>query len=192
MFDHCDANTMAIVDAAFAEARQLGHNYLGTEHVVVAISYNRTLLPPLVADLLPSADHLRAARMAAEIGAPAPRDADLLRAVGVDLNEVRAAVRRTFGDDAVDEIRRRWVHQPWHPGRRPLRRCTSMLAGFMGMAPRLKLAFECARRRADGAGVFIDPSGLLLAMIDVEDAMSNQLLIDSGVDLAALRQRLAG
>ena len=190
MFEHCADDTMTIVDAAFGEARQLGHNYLGTEHLLVAFSRHRDLLPAAVGELLPGADDLRE-RLVGEIGAPVHRDADLLRTVGVDLDEVRGAVRRTFGDDAVDRLGRGRVRQPWQPWRRPTRRCTSLLAGSMGMAPRAKQAFEFARRHTDGSNRGIDPSRLLLGMIDVEDAMSNRLLIQAGVDPTALRHRLA-
>lgn len=190
MFKGCEENTLTIVDAAFGEARQLGHGYLGTEHLLVALSRHHDLLPATVAELLPDADDLLA-KVVGEIGAPAHRDADLLRTVGVDIDEVRAAVRRTFGDDAVDRLGRRRVRHPWQPWRRPSRRCTSLLAGSMGMAPRAKQAFEFAHRHSDPADGGIDPARLLLGMIDVEDAMSNRLLIQSGVDPATLRQRLA-
>lgn len=190
VFECCDKNTMTIVDAAFGEARELGHHYLGTEHLLVAFSRHSELLPATVAELLPAADDLLAI-VVREIGPPPPRDDDLLRTVGVDLDEVRAAVRRTFGDDAFDRLGRRRVHQPWQPWRRPSRRCASLLAGSMAMAPRAKQAFEFAHRLTDRPDRGIDPARLLLGMIDVEDAMSNRILIQVGVDPAALRRCLA-
>jgi Clp amino terminal domain, pathogenicity island component len=191
VFDRCDEHTTVIVKTAVAEAGRLGHNHVGTEHLLVALSRHRNLLPAPVADLLPPADDLLA-RVVGEAGAAAGRDAELLRVVGIELDQVRAAVRRTFGDDAVDQLGRRRVHQPWQPWRRPSRRCTSLLAGSLTMAPRVKQAFELARRHADDADGVIRPAGLLLGMIDVEDAISNRLLIESGVDPATLRRRLAG
>jgi ATP-dependent Clp protease ATP-binding subunit ClpA len=190
VFDRCDEDTTAIIEAAIVEAGQLGHNYLGTEHLLIAFGRHRDLLPDEVADLLPTAAEVRD-RVAGEIGVPGQRDAELLRTVGVDLDEVRAAVRRTFGDHAVDEFGRRRVHQPWQPWRRPSRRCTSLLAGTMSIAPRLKQAFEYARRAAGRAAGAIRPSDLLLGMIDVEDATSNRILSAAGVDPSTLRRLLA-
>lgn len=189
MFDQVDADTRTVIQTALVEARQLGHRWLGTEHLLVACSLHRDLLPATVADVLPSPEALRS-QVVGEIG-PAPRDADLLRAVGIDLEEVRAAVRRTFGNAAVDQLGRRRVHQPWQPWRRPSRRCTSLLAGMMSVAPRVKQALELAGRGAHAANATISPARLLLGMIDVADALSNRLLVEAGVDLADLRERLA-
>ena len=37
MFERCDQDTMAVFNTALAEARRLGHNYVGTEHVLLAL-----------------------------------------------------------------------------------------------------------------------------------------------------------
>ncbi len=192
MFDRCDVDTMRVVDSAFNAARALGHNYVGTEHLLLALAERRDLLPPRVRSLLPQIETVRS-RIASVIGEPLGRDAELLRTVGVDLDEVRSAVRRTFGDEAIDRLGRRWVHQPWQPWRRPSRRCTSLLAGTMTVAPRVKQAFEGARRDADRRRRrWIDPAGLLLGMVEVEDALANRLLRDSGVDPQEIRDVLIG
>lgn len=187
MFDRCDANTMRVVDAAITAARELGHNYIGSEHVLLGFATNREVLPPAVASMLPEPDRIRSA-IASMVGEPDRRDADVLRSVGIELDEVRSAVRRTFGDDVMERLGRRRVHQPWQPWRRPSRRCTSLLAGSMGMAPRLKRAFEGARHEADRRDQrSIEPTMLLLAVIDVEDALANRLLEAHHVDLRELR-----
>ena len=38
----------------------------------------------------------------------------------------------------------------------------------------------------------IDPAGLLLAIVDVEDALSNRLLQDVGLDVFEIRRALLG
>lgn len=189
MFDHCDPNTMTVVETAFEQARSFGHNYLGTEHLLLALVLHRDLLPETIEALLPDADVLTS-KLSAYLGdPPRPRDAELLKVVGIDLDEVRSAVRRTFGSDALDRLRRRRVHQPWQPWRRPSRRCTSLLAGSMSVAPRVKQAFEHARRDIARRQLdLIAPLTLLLGMVDVEDAISNRLLRDAGIDPAALRR----
>jgi ATP-dependent Clp protease ATP-binding subunit ClpA len=190
MFEHCDRDTMTIIDAAFDEARCLGHNYLGTEHLLLALTERRLLADP-VASLLPSAQTVRAAILGS-VGRPPEGPAELLKRVGVDLEAVRLAVRRTFGDEALERLGRP-VHQPWQPWRRPSRRCTSLLAGAMGVAPRVKQAFEHAQRHAAlrGSG-WISPAGLLLGMIEVEDALSNRVLRDAGIEPDQIRRLLTG
>lgn len=188
MFEHCDANTRTIIDAAPGESRRLGHNYLGTEHLLLGFAQHSHLLPEPVGSLLPDVAAVRSA-LSAVLGRPPRRDAELLTTVGVDLDAVRSAVRRTFGDEAIERLGRP-VHQPWQPWRRPSRRCTSLLAGTMSVAPRVKQALERARRDADRRRRPIDPAGVLGGMIDVEDALSNRLLRETGVDPDDLRQRL--
>jgi hypothetical protein len=189
VFDRCDPNTMTVVDTALQQARELGHNYVGTEHLLLALVRHRDLLPTLVGALLPGAEDVML-RLAEVMGEPPrPPDTELLKLVGIDLEEVRASVRRTFGDDALDRLSRRRVRQPWQPWRRPSRRCTSLLAGSMSAARRFKEAFERARRDSDRRRrELIDPVTLLLGMIEVEDAMSNRLLRDTGVDPDVVRQ----
>lgn len=190
MFDRCDTDTRSIIDAALSESRRRGHSWLGTEHVLLALAQRRELLDPEVAAILPDAGTVAAA-LDAVLDGPPRRDADLLGAVGIDLESVRSSVRRTVGDSALEDLGRRRVHQPWQPWRRPTRRCMSILAGSMSTAPRLKQAFEQARRDADRRNrATIDPAGLLLGMVEVEDAMANRILHRVGVDPELLRQSL--
>jgi ATP-dependent Clp protease ATP-binding subunit ClpA len=61
----------------------------------------------------------------------------------------------------------------------------------MGIAPRLKRSFERARRHADRRGSqLIDPTALLLGMLDVEGAMSNKMLRELGREPDELRRAL--
>jgi ATP-dependent Clp protease ATP-binding subunit ClpA len=191
VFEHFDENTMAVFNTALAEARRLGHSYAGTEHLLLALMRQREFLPDRVAALLPRDAKAVTAALGGALDGPPGRDAELLRTLGIDLDEVRSSVRQTFGDDAVERLGRGRVHQPWQPWRRPSRRCISLLAGGMGFAPRVKQAFEHARRDADRRRrATIDPAGLLLGMVEVEDALSNQLLRDAGVDPCQVRQVL--
>jgi ATP-dependent Clp protease ATP-binding subunit ClpA len=190
VFERCDENTLAVFNTALAEARSMGHNYVGTEHLLLALMRHREFLPGAVAALLPRDVRVVTAALERVLDGPPPRDAELLRTLGIDLDEVRSAVRQTFGDDALERLRRP-VHQPWQPWRRPSRRCMSLLAGGMGVAPRVKQAFEHARRDADRRQrPAIDPAGLLVGMVDVEDALSNRLLRDAGIDPSEVRRVL--
>lgn len=190
VFERCDPDAMVIIGSAVDAARNFGHNYVGTEHLLLSLAEHRSVLPDAAQGMLPSADDVRST-ITAVVAEPARRDADVLRAIGIDLNEVRAAVRRTFGDDAVDRLGQRRVHQPWQPWRRPSRRCTSVLAGTMSVAPRVKQALERAWREADQrCQSAIRPSLLLLGIVEVEDAVANRLLRENGVDPDGVRALL--
>jgi len=181
---------MTVIDTAIAEARALGHNYVGTEHLLVALVRHRDLLPRRVGRLLPAEVETIRTALEAEIDGPPPRDEELLASLGIDLDGVRAAVRRTFGPDALERLARRPVRQPWQPWRRPQRQCMSMLARGTRLAvtPRVKRALEHALAEAARRGLpAIDPCALLLGMVDEECALSNRLLQDLGVPPAELR-----
>jgi ATP-dependent Clp protease ATP-binding subunit ClpA len=187
MFDRCDDDTRTVIDAAVAESQRLGHSWIGTEHVLVALTLHRALLPVTVADLLPASDRVRGALARTtdpEAGAP---PAELLASLGIDLGRVRTAVRSTFGSEALDRLAQRRVHQPWQPWRRPTRGCVSVLAGYQGVAPRLKEALDraatdAARRHRS----LVDPTALLLGVIEVQDAFANRLLAGLGVPRTTL------
>ena len=190
MFDRCDSAKMTVIDAAIAEARALGHNYVGTEHLLLALVQHGDLLPPAVRRLLPTDVESVRAALEAELDGPPPRDAELLASLGIDLDGVRAAVRRTFGAEALERLARRPVRQPWHPWRRPRRQCMSILAREtrMALTPRVKRALEHARAEADRRGrPAIDPAALLLGMVDDGCALSNRLLQDLGVPPSDVR-----
>lgn len=184
VFERCDASTQQVIETAIAEARRLDHRYLGTEHLLLAIARHREMLPD-VGELLPDAEVLEQ-RIVDAIGPASPPDTELLRTIGVDLGDVRSALRQTFGDDVLDRLDRRMVRK--RSRLRSSRRCKSILAGTMGIAPRAKQSFERARDHARRRGrELIDPTALLLGMLDIEDAMSNRMLRELGRDPDELR-----
>lgn len=68
-----------------------------------------------------------------------------------------------------------------------------ILAGSMSVAPCVKLSFERALRHAKRRQrLAIHPATLLLGMVEVEDAMSNLILRDLGIDLEQLARSLRG
>ena len=113
MFDRCEADTTTVLETALEQARRLGHNYLGTEHPLLALVGHRELLPEPVAVMLPDDAAMLSAVLDTLGAKPTAQDAELLKVVGIDLDEVRSAVRHTFGADALDRLGRRRVHQPW-------------------------------------------------------------------------------
>ena len=69
-FDRCTDDTVAVFNTAVAEARRLGHNYVGTEHLLVALVRHRDVLPDAVSALLPGDVGALTATLEGLLGAP--------------------------------------------------------------------------------------------------------------------------
>jgi hypothetical protein len=154
-----------VLDLARAEAEEFGHRYLGPEHLVLGVladggsgasrvlrSYGVTLAGARLA--------LRRLADRGVVPGPRPSDADLLGALGIDLDAVRRATEQTFGGKAVGwaireatRARRRGVGRvPRTPLREP-----PMLIGQV-------LLHAGERARALGAGE-VGPELLLLGVV---------------------------
>lgn len=165
------------------EATALRHRYIGSEHLLLA------LLDPGAEPaygLLRGAgiDYGRARTGVEKLtGRPEPilseDDAAALRTVGIDLDEVLAKIEATFGAGALD--------QPSGPRRLRFGRPTGT-PSRPGLNPHMKKVLELAVRdaiqRHSGA---IGTGHILLGMIQDERTAGARVLVDAGVDLAALR-----
>src|SRR6266545_6983694 len=78
LFERCDPDTMTVFDSAVAEARRRGHNYIGTEHLLLSLAQHRDLLPDEVAALMPGDDVIAAALDAALDSPSSTADGELL------------------------------------------------------------------------------------------------------------------
>ena len=108
-----------VLELAWAEAKGFGHRYLGPEHVllgVLAEGHSRAARALRGAGVDLAAAQTALARLAdrGTVPAPRPSDAELLGALGIDLDAVRRDTEQTFGFRAVGEAtwrvsrRRRW------------------------------------------------------------------------------------
>jgi len=123
--------------AANGEVLDLGHSWLGTEHLLLGLLHGPADDPAVrtLSALAVTRDAVCSA-LVRDLGGPQPDDAALLAALGIDLAQVRARVTASFGPHAIDELyaRRR------RGGRRLAR---GPLCGFP-MMRRAKLALERA------------------------------------------------
>jgi len=151
--------------AAGAElARQLGHNYVGTEHVLSMLIHD----PPsaatrLLAQLGISADAVEGA-LACRLtdGTAAARiDPQALAELGIDLDAVRERLERTFGPGALERTR----------------------SGCLGICPRLKMALVYALDQAVGRPLCDEH--VLLGMLSVPDSAAARVLGGLGASLHA-------
>jgi ATP-dependent Clp protease ATP-binding subunit ClpA len=159
--------TTPFIDAAARMSRGLGHNYVGTEHLLLALAADRqTRAAQTLDELGLSPDEIRA-DIVALIGIaenPATRlDADALATLGIDLDEVRRRVEEVFGPNALERTR----------------------AGCTPVVPRLKKALELAAREA-GEGP-VDAHHVLIGVASVENSVAAQILARHGITADELR-----
>ncbi len=114
MYTRLDQEARIAVMQATDEARELGHSEVGADHVLLGLLANvrgetyslltrhgltfdqaRTIVIERHLETTPTADEPVGSEAAADLD----EDREALRAIGIDLDKVREAVRSTFGDD---------------------------------------------------------------------------------------------
>jgi ATP-dependent Clp protease ATP-binding subunit ClpA len=141
-----------VLDLAREEAERCGHRYLGPEHVLLGV---------LAEEM--AATRAALARLADQGVVPAPRpgDAELLGALGIDLDAVRRDTEQSFGFRAVGEATWRVTRRRRWRGRRVV---WTPLCGPPFFAKRaVQLASEQARALAHGE---VRPDHLLLGVLE--------------------------
>ena len=148
--------------AGAAEARRLGHNYIGTEHVLSALTrepdsdalhllsrlgVSRGAVEEALACWLP--DDTRAGKI----------DARALAELGIDFDAVRDRLEQTFGPGALERS----------------------YAACLGICPRLKMALAHALDHA--AERPLGDEHVLLGMLSVPDSVAARVLASLGVSL---------
>ena len=160
MFERFTDSARDCVAGAQEEARGLGHRYIGTEHLLAALTRDERGLGGRVArDLGLTPDDVREDIL--QIIGPGDLDADALATIGIDLNEVRRRVEETFGPGALD-------------------RCDS--SGRIPFTPRSKKALELSLREAIHLGdKFIGSEHVLLGIARVDDGVGARILSHHGI-----------
>lgn len=163
------------LEAARNEARALSHNYVGTEHLLLALTVG---------------DFGVASRVLAELGVTEARlkrqvsheldtisddltdtDARALASIGIDLDEVRHSLAQTFGPSALD-------NPPPCPTGTPF---TDKALKAMHATPRH------ARRLGHWS---VGPEHLLIALMDDEGTLAVRLIERLGITPDSVRERV--
>jgi ATP-dependent Clp protease ATP-binding subunit ClpA len=181
MFERFTNGARNVVTAAQQEARRLGHDCIGTEHVLLGLLRGEGIAARTLAGL-----GVTAAAVEREVVAfvrPAPfgaADAEALGAIGIDLDEVRRRLQHTFGPGALR----------WRPGRRGRRR-GPLPGGHIPFSPRAKKVLELSLREALRLKHnYIGTEHILLGLVREGEGLAAMVLTKLGVDLEALRARV--
>jgi ATP-dependent Clp protease ATP-binding subunit ClpA len=148
-------------------ARALGHNYVGTEHILLGLLERQGGMASVALERFGTSPDKIRDRLLAKLHPPEPRlDPRALATLGIDLDQVRARVEEAFG-----------------PGSLELgpTRC-------MRIAPRAKLALAYAVDEARGAPV--NDSHVLIGLLSVSDCLAARVLAELGVSLSRVRVAL--
>ena len=153
------------------EARRLGHGYVGTEHVLLALTRNPEGSASRILDQL-GVTHRDIANCSFLAGVWAPRiDRDALATLGIDLEAVRERLDESFGHGALEQTRAGMLE--------PTRSAIGCVA------PRLEIALAQA---VDYAGQQpIRDEHVLLGMLRVPDSLATRALAELGVSLEAVQ-----
>lgn len=151
------------VAQAHSQARQLGHERIGGEHLLLALAGSWTPAGAALREQGVTPDQVRAqilrllpgtARAGREPRAAAI-DAEALATIGIDLEAVRARVERAFGPGALSRPVRCSRRPAWRRirltrrhGHRPSRRHHSLPGGHLPLTTRAKQMLEGAQREA--------------------------------------------
>jgi ATP-dependent Clp protease ATP-binding subunit ClpA len=108
MFERFTGSARQVVVQAQANARRLGHDYIGAEHLLLATAAADEPASAVLRDQGVTPERIEA-EMVRVIGRgyPAPADAlggldrEALAAIGIDLDAVRARLEAAFGPDAL-------------------------------------------------------------------------------------------
>jgi ATP-dependent Clp protease ATP-binding subunit ClpA len=178
VFERFTAGARAVVEQAQAEARSLGHGYIGTEHLLLGLLGEGRGV---------AAQALRAAGVTAEaVRADVSRrvgdavldeaDADALRAIGIDVAQVRARIEESFGLGALERARfggcRRGSSRRYIPFS-----CRSKKVMELSLREAL-----CLRHKHIGT------EHILLALLREGEGLAVRILADSGVRAGDLRR----
>jgi ATP-dependent Clp protease ATP-binding subunit ClpA len=193
MFEQFTTQARTVVHDARQESRDLGHYYVGTEHLLLALLAPQAGIPSTVlggagltvervrADI---ESYLAANRAPGRLEADVlgPQDAEALEAIGIDLDAVRAKIEETFGPGALCPAPR--------ARRRLFRRRRTQRASYGRFTARSKKVLELSLResvrlRHDDIGT----EHILLGLIREGEGLAAKIICDAGISLDDLRRR---
>jgi hypothetical protein len=176
MWDRLSPAAREVMSLALAESAQLGHGYVGDEHVLLGLlqgqaSQASSLLRQQGLDLGSARAELQRLSAAGLMPRLRADDAGALRAVGIDVEAVRQRLVAVFGAEAVGAAVWRASRRPWWRGGG--RRRTPLCGPPFFAKRALYLASCCAQSREAAA---VTPEHLLHGVLaDLDDPYGARL-----------------
>lgn len=170
MWDRLSPAACEVMSLALTESEQLGHGYLGDEHVLLGLlrgqaSRASSLLRGHGLDLASARAELQRLSAAGLMPRSRVDDAGALRAVGIDVEAVRQRLVTAFGAEAVGAAVWRASRRPWWRGGGRRR---TPLCGPPFFAKRAMYLASCYAESRDAATV--TPEHLLYGVLrDLDD-----------------------
>jgi ATP-dependent Clp protease ATP-binding subunit ClpA len=188
MFERFTVAARDVVKGAQYERAALGHRHIGTEHLLLAM-LNEGSGAAYTVLRRSGLRHDRLREEVRRLASPMPlgeADAEALRTIGIDLDEVRARVEETFGEGAL---------RPPQPERRGLfrrrRDPDPSQPGSGRFSPRAKKVLELALREALHLNHrTLGPEHILLGLLREGEGLGAKLLHDAGLSLDDVRAQV--
>jgi ATP-dependent Clp protease ATP-binding subunit ClpA len=183
MFERFTDRARKVVTDAQVSARELGHNYIGTEHVLLGLLNGDGVAARVLGGLGVTPAAIRR-EVLAEVGRGplSPGDAEALGAIGIDLEEVRRRVEASFGPGALY----------W----RPRRGCKGgrrmpLAGGHIPFTPRAKKVLELSLREALALKHnYIGTEHILLGVVREGEGLAMLVLTRLGAGPQLIRARV--
>jgi ATP-dependent Clp protease ATP-binding subunit ClpA len=186
VFERFTERARGAVVLAQEEARDLHHHHIDTEHLLLGLLRDRTSVGYEALDRL--GVHLDDVRSevvrVGRQGSPVTlgeEDAEALRVIGIDLDEVRRRIEATFGAGALESIssaRRR----------RGRRKACGPSVGYIPFTPRAKKVLELALREAKALRHdYIGTEHILLGLVREREGLAAGMLAERDVSDTRVR-----
>jgi ATP-dependent Clp protease ATP-binding subunit ClpA len=179
MFDRFTSGARRVVELAQAEAHSMRHAYIGTEHLLLGLLGEehgiaaRTLR---AAGVTAAAVRDDVQRLVTDPLVSGP-DAEALRAIGIDLDVVRARIEASFGPGSLERARLGGCLRD-----RPSRHS-------IPFSRRSKKVMKLSLREALRLGHdYIGTEHILLALLRKGEGLAAEILVDAGVSADDLRR----
>ena len=193
MFERFTHSARQVVVLAQSESQSLCHNFIGTEHLLLALlGVPEGLAARVLMERGVDRGDIRKAIIDRVGEGPISHpDAAALDAIGIDLDQVRRHVEEAFGPNALERTRtaRARTEKRLRP-RGHRRRCADG-RGHIPFTPRARKTLELSLREALALGHgYIGSEHILLGVLREGQGMAALLLAREGVTFDAVRQRI--
>jgi ATP-dependent Clp protease ATP-binding subunit ClpA len=199
MFERFTDTAREIVVQAQANARRLGHNWIGCEHLLMGAAMTDDPVGAVLRDHGVTRDRIEATILST-MGQPRELDKEALASIGIDLDAVRARVEAAFGPDALtrplpaESHGRRRRHaghnapQPAGPVGNAQPLSGPPPRGHIPFTPRAKKTIELSLREAEALhDSSIGAQHITLALLIPQDGTVARILAALDVQPASLR-----